>query len=79
MAVCTFGAASGFRPIASAEREPIKPIAIAGAIVPTMIVAIVAHNFTASISIVFLIVSSSDLWDDKTGLGYQKNLIFASA
>lgn len=48
MAVCTFGAASGLRPIASAAFEAILPIDIAGAIVPTAITIAMANNFIDS-------------------------------
>src|SRR3989344_86598 len=53
MAVWIFGAASGFRPMASAEREPIMPMAIAGPMAPIMIVPIAAHRRTVSKSILF--------------------------
>ena len=56
IAVCTLGADSGLRPIASADFEPIQPIAIAGAMVPTMIVPMVAQKRTASISIMVVVI-----------------------
>src|SRR3990167_4720833 len=53
MAVWIFGAASGSRRMASAEREPIMPMAIAGPMAPIMIVPIAAHRRTVSKSILF--------------------------
>src|SRR3989344_6680905 len=56
MAVWILGAASGLRPMASVAREPIQPIAMAGAMVPTIIAPMVAKSLTASISIVLFFV-----------------------
>src|SRR3989338_8163296 len=52
IAVWTFGAASGFLPIASAPFDPIHPIAIAGKIVPIPINMAIANSFAVSVSIV---------------------------
>ena len=52
MLVLIFGVASGFRPMASADLEPIQPMAMAGAMAPTAIAPIVAQSFTASSSMV---------------------------
>ena len=53
IAVWTFGAASGLRPIASAAFAAILPIDKAGAIVPTPIIMAMANNFIDSGSIIF--------------------------
>ena len=54
IAVWTFGAASGFRPIASAALAAILPIDKAGAIVPMPMTMAIANNLIDSASIISL-------------------------
>jgi hypothetical protein len=59
MAVCTFGAASGFLPMASIALPAIQPIASAGAKAPAPIAMAAAKDFI--ISGVILVIQSSTL------------------
>ena len=62
IAVWTFDADSGFRPMASAPLDPMRPMAIAGAIVPTPMTIAIANNFIDSASIVCCSYFTTFLW-----------------
>src|SRR3989344_8738213 len=55
IAVWIFELASGFLPMAFADSEPILPIANAGAMVPTKIVAAVAMSLMLSKSMIMVV------------------------